>query len=421
MKNRKAILSLILIVFIASVVLIGAIGCGDDDNDNSVFNIIETVTPTPTSTKSWTFLVYIAGDNNLETAGLNDIDEMEQVGSTNDVNIVVQFDRNGEYDPRLDWTGCRRYFITQGTSTGAIDSTLVQDMGDVNTGDYNQFVDFVKWGMQNYPANKYAVILWNHGSGWRKAVKEARGICWDDTSNDHITEAQVRTAMSEIYTYYGKKVQLLGMDACIMGNLEVAYDVKDYADYLTFSQVNEPNDGYPYHTILSDLTSSPTMSASSLASVIVTRYGEYFSGLNQTASQSAIDLSQVDSLVTAINNFNTTAQSVMINERANFITARTNTVEIASADPDLKDLYEYMSNIQAVSNDASVQAAASAVETGVANTVIATQSVNFTSYGLSIWLPNDTEYTQYVDTYSALSFASQKWDEFLAQLVAVGK
>ena len=419
MKNRKLVLSLVLVLFVASIIMIGAIGCGDNNNDNSVFDIIETGTPTPTpsETKSWTFLVYMAADNNLEGNALDNLDWMEQAGSTNNVNIVVQFDRNGQYDPRLDWTGCRRYYVNYGTTEGTIQSTLIQDMGDVNTGDYNQFTDFVKWGMSNYPAERYAVILWNHGSGWRNKAAGVRGICWDDTSDDHITEAQMRVALSDINTYYGKKIQLVGLDACVMGNMAVAYDVKDYANYLTFSQINEPGSGYPYNTILTDLITYPTMTEAQLASSIVTRYGEYYTSTGETVTQSAINLSQMDALVAAVNSFSTTAQNVMTNERDNFITARTNTVEIASGDPDYKDMYEYMDNVQALSNDASVQAAAAAVKTAHANAVVAKTDVNLTTHGLNIWLPDDAEYTSYINTYRALAYGAQLWDEFLEQLV----
>jgi len=419
LKNRKLILSLVLLLFVASIIMIGAIGCGDDNSDRSVFDIIETGTPTPTpsATKSWTFLVYMAADNNLEDSGLDNIDWMEQAGSTDKVNIVVQFDRNGQYDPRLDWTGCRRYYINYGTNEGTIDSTLIQDMGDVDTGDYNQFTDFVKWGMANYPAERYAVVLWNHGSGWRNRAASVRGICWDDTSDNHITEAQMRLALSELYSYYGKKIQLVAMDACVMGNMEVAYDVKDYANYLTFSQINEPGSGYPYNTILTDLITYPTMTEAELASTIVTRYGEYYTTTGQTVTQSAVNLSQMDALVTAVNNFSTTAQAVMTNERANFIAARTNTVEISSDNPDYKDLYEYMDNVQALTNDATVQAAAASVKTAHANAVVAKTDVNLTTHGLSIWLPTDQEYASYIDTYRALAYGAQMWDEFLEQLV----
>lgn len=413
MKKRNLVLSLVLVLLVASIIAIGAIGCGSSNDDESIFD----PSPTPSATKSWTFLVYMAADNNLEANGLDNIDWMEQAGSTNDVNIVVQFDRNGEYDPRLDWTGCRRYFVNYGTTAGMIESTLIQDMGNVDTGDYNQFTDFVKWGMTNYPADRYAVILWNHGSGWRNKGASVRGICWDDTSNNHITEAQMRTSLAEINAYYGNKIHLVGMDACVMGNMEVAYDVKDYANYLTFSQINEPASGYPYNTILTDLVNNPNMTEAQLASTIVTRYGEYYTATGQTVTQSAVNLSQMDNLVSALNNFSTTAQNVMAIERENFITARTNTVEIEPGNPDYKDLYEYMNNVQALTNDATVQAAASAVKTAHSYAVVAKTDVNFTSYGLNIWLPADQEYFSYIDTYRALAYGAQLWDEFLEQLI----
>ena len=64
--------------------------------------------------KEWTILVFINGDNNLEGAGIDDINEMEKVGSTDDVNIIVEIDRTSGYDySNGDWTTTRRYYITK--------------------------------------------------------------------------------------------------------------------------------------------------------------------------------------------------------------------------------------------------------------------------------------------------------------------
>ena len=109
----------------------------------------------------WTFLVYMAGDNNLDGAALRDIAEMARAGSTKDVNILVQLDR-------IEDNLTRRFRITQG---GGFKKDCIESFGDTNTGDPQILYEFVKWAVDNYPADRYALILWNHGSGWWEDAK----------------------------------------------------------------------------------------------------------------------------------------------------------------------------------------------------------------------------------------------------------
>jgi len=109
----------------------------------------------------------LAGDNNLEGAGIDDFLEMSSVGSSSAVNIVVQFDRIPGYDDSYgDWTSCKRFCVTPGmTPTPA---NAISDLGECNMGDPNTLDEFVMWATTDYPADKYALILWNHGSGCKK-------------------------------------------------------------------------------------------------------------------------------------------------------------------------------------------------------------------------------------------------------------
>jgi hypothetical protein len=184
----------------------------------------------------WTFMVYMAGDNNLDGAALRDIAEMARAGSTKDVNILVQLDR-------IEDNLTRRFRITQG---GGFKKDCLESFGDTNTGDPQILYDFVKWAADNYPADRYALILWNHGSGWwedaksRAAVpaekkprrhlfnhpvpQEHRSICYDDTSGgDALDNRELKGVLSQACALLGKRIDLLGMDACLMNMVEEAY------------------------------------------------------------------------------------------------------------------------------------------------------------------------------------------------------
>ena len=114
----------------------------------------------------WTFMVYINGDNNLEDAGIEDINEIEEGGgSSTGVNILVQFDRSRNYsNADGNWDGARRYLVGAGQSNG-IDTPYLEDLGRVDSGDWRTIADFAD-GVQMVPAEKYALVIWDHGWRW---------------------------------------------------------------------------------------------------------------------------------------------------------------------------------------------------------------------------------------------------------------
>src|SRR5690606_2280099 len=116
---------------------------------------------------AWTVMVFIAGDNNLEPAGLMDINEMEAVGSSRDVNILVEMDRSRSYvDYDGDWTDARRFYIQQDQDLEVINSPVMERLGETNSGSADTVADFATWGITNYPAQKYMLVLWDHGGAW---------------------------------------------------------------------------------------------------------------------------------------------------------------------------------------------------------------------------------------------------------------
>ncbi len=106
------------------------------------------------SKAKWTFMVYMAGDNNLSGAGDADLREMRKIGSTADVNVVTQFDNAGD-------VGTKRYIVQRDRINERVES-----LGETDSGDPKVLIDFVAWARAEYPAERYALVLWNHGGGW---------------------------------------------------------------------------------------------------------------------------------------------------------------------------------------------------------------------------------------------------------------
>ena len=154
----------------------------------------------------------------------------------------------------------------------------------------------------------------------RSQDDEARGILCDDTSLDFLTNVELSQALrvaefaadeAEVQAIFADKsrlagmmrwgnegarrrLNLLGMDACLMAMIEVQYQVRRFAEVLVASQEVEPMNGWPYHTILAELAARPTMTSRELATLIVDHYADSYSGRSTpNITQSAVDLSRM--------------------------------------------------------------------------------------------------------------------------------
>ncbi len=164
---------------------------------------------------------------------------------------------------------------------------------ELNMGDPETLKWFINYTIEQYPAEKYALILWDHGGNWE-------GICWDWTENDHLTIEEVKIAVSESAI---KHIDLLGFDACLMASIEVAYTISltDKVGVMVASEDFIPWDGWPYDLILSGLTENPEWSAEEFSIFIVDNYIASYShgtqGFAWFVTLSAINLTEVKTLV----------------------------------------------------------------------------------------------------------------------------
>ncbi len=287
-----------------------------------------------TAPANWTVLAYLAADNDLEDALLGDLKEMERVGSRpGAVEIVAQVDRaRGHTAADGNWTGTRRYYVTQSAKPRRISSTLLADLGETNTGDPRVLKDFLTFGAKRYPAQATMLILSDHGSGfyvppemlsagagrvamparqlrqgffrptrdWLPEPDALRGIAYDDGSGDCLDNRELKQVVAHAHRVLGRPLDIVGMDACLMTMLEVAYQLRDHARILVGSQELEPGAGWPYATIFGDLVARPTMTPHELGATIVRRYAEFYGSDGPDITQSAIDLGNLDDLVGAV-------------------------------------------------------------------------------------------------------------------------
>jgi hypothetical protein len=237
----------------------------------------------------WTFMVYIAGDNNLDPAALKDIGEMAKVGSSEDLNVIVQLDRAKDRKTR-------RFFITK---DGGYRKDCIEIFDETNTGDPTVLQEFILWGMEKYPASRYALVIWNHGGGWWDEPEKAkRNIAYDDSSDgDSLNNQELQQVLDKIAQIHGKRIDILGMDACLMAMVEVAYQLRDSIKITVGSEEEEPFDGWPYDRVLDILKNKPRVGTATVGRNMVKAYINSYQGKGEDVTQSAFNLYSIGDVV----------------------------------------------------------------------------------------------------------------------------
>jgi|GEM_PF-2583846 len=367
------------------------------------------------SMAEWTVLIYLDGDNDLEREAIDDFLEMATVGSSATVNILVQFDRIPGYDARYgDWSGTLRFRVTRGMTPEPQHALL--DLGEVNMGDPKTLADFVSWGMATFPARRTALILWNHGDGWRAAssVKGGRkAICWDDTGGrDALDIVELRNVLAAITQEGATPLDLLAFDACLMAMIEVDAQIAPFVQVRVGSEDTEPGTGYPYDTILRDLVQHPDWNGAALGTMIVERYYQAYGGETQSAVRLGENytplLDAVDRLALALLDHQTTEMEIIRAARR----------QVRSFEVDYVDLADLARLIATTTTAGPLRNAAQAVVEAVKRVTLANRygASLVGANGISIYFPAQPAHWDplYAGDSGYLAFTIQThWDEFL--------
>ncbi len=244
---------------------------------------------------SWTFLVYLMGDTDLEPFAIEDLLEMASVGSSDEVNIVALVDRHPEYSDDgvlnlADWEDTRLLSIGSG------EITELAAPGELNLGHPETLASFIETGITSFPADRYAVVLWDHGAGWP-------GMGPDETDGlDVLDMADLAQGLSDGLDRAGvERIDLIGFDACLMATYEVASIVAPYADYMLSSQELEPGHGWNYEA-LATIVENPAASAVDLGRAVIEGFAAQAeaSGTGEDITLSLLDLSRAGDLQAAL-------------------------------------------------------------------------------------------------------------------------
>ena len=233
------------------------------------------------SSASWTFMVYLDADNSLDWFGPVNLQQMSD-GLSHDANVKVV-----ALMDRLNLPA-NIYEVTAG------EVKIVQSLGEVDMGVPETLTMFVEFAMENYPAAYYFLDVWDHGGGYK-------GVCWDDSSGHHLSPHDVETAIASAESSEKQWVQVVGFDACLMGMVEVCYELKDVCDIVVGSEMLTPGYGWPYTQLMAYLSSNPAVSPSMLCSVLAEDYVASYP--KYTVQLSAIDETEFSDFAESFNVF----------------------------------------------------------------------------------------------------------------------
>ena len=415
--------------------------------------------------EKWLVMLYQdADDKILEQDIFVDLNEAERAGSSDQVQIVSQIDRfQAGYRGGGDWSSAKRFFVTQDSDLESAGSQQVADLGEVNMADGDTLVDFVTWAAETYPADKYVLIMADHGMGWPGGWSDptAPGRVGGDSPieqrlGDQLYLHELDAALGEIRAQTGiDKFELIGMDACLMGHLEVFSALEPHARYAVASQETEPALGWAYTSFLRALQSNPNVSGAELGRLIVDSYIQddqrivddqarldFVGGgrgvlskvslpsANQLAQQleanvtlSAVDLSALPALMDSVDELSYALQQI---DQKPVAQARSYAQSYTSifgnqVPPSYIDLGSFTKLLEESTRDGEVVQAARRVQDALAASVIAERhgSAKPGASGVSVYFPNSQLYANPVSGYQSYGAVAERfaqeslWDDFL--------
>ena len=399
--------------------------------------------PIPRTTPAnWTILIHFAVDNNIDTDFeanygiisnyLSTLENIKALDVGNNIEILVLMDCYNNIRFKDGY-----YRLTGGSFKN---DRLTPIITEVNSGSVSQIEAFMDWVITNYPGNHYMYSIFNHGSGFSNNSSTGElggnynkeklyGIGFDDSQNDSLSHDEIGTILNYLKNnkLSGNNLDIFYVYACLMGGIELAYEIKDYANYLLCSEDSFPADYWSYDA-LGSIVANLTISAEDLGIAFCDSAYNYFSNLSipRGFTLSLIDLTNnnIDNLYDSINTFAGLACDHINNATdASFYNKAANDAYIMDI-PYYIDLGKYLDNIQAEDTaniPQNIQDAAEAAETNLNTCVAYSREYGFPdASGLTIYhnLWNafyDFPYNIY-ETNLNLDFASNDWIDYIKEL-----
>jgi hypothetical protein len=262
----------------------------------------------------WTLLLYLNGDNDLDEFMFNTLTNTVAAGPSPRANVLMLVDG---YTTTMAYSDTMLYDVTRGEAT-PLSATQVTT-GERNMGDGQTLVDFVTWGQSHYPTRYTLVAIVDHGGGWapgdeafpsdipalarhRHWSAGSNGLSWDFTSDhDYLDSEEIRQAMATITNGGTDPLDVVFYDVCLMGMLEVAYQIKDHASFFVSSQnIGWAPVGPEGRYIQTIQGIDPTATPRQMAELLVQAYANATPPNGHPFTISAVDLSSLSTVASTM-------------------------------------------------------------------------------------------------------------------------
>ena len=369
------------------------------------------ISPKDIPAADWTMFVNLNADNNLESFGKDDLNEMEAGGGSlqGKLNMIALVDGGSMKDTTNNWnTGARLMYVTKDpNNSGKVVSREIQvdpksdlgklmaaGKGELDTGSPEVLRAALKYVQDNTQSKHYMLDLWDHGAGWK-------GVSYDDHPNSNLDMPELQKALTGL----PQKIDVISADACLMATVEVADTAKAAgADFLVGSEEVEPGTGWNYTDLLSRAAKlfdgKTSVTAEQMAKAV---QDSYAAGPRDNVTMSVTDLSKLDGLNGKLNEFSDALVKAGGLQNKTLRTAYEKTLRFD--DVDQMDLGDFAKRVSAGSTDPSLKKAADALVAELAKTTTekgAKGDAKFaTATGLTVYGPRGSVDSQYKQTGSA--------------------
>lgn len=426
------------------------------------FNLLNSYTPTPLEIipitqqelqlkkrvkTDWLFIVYIAGDNDLDYFARRNVEEMKLIGSNENITVAVQLDRHGPTQHT------KRLFVAKDVLY-QVNADDISSQQKLNSGNAQTLIDCCKWAIESYPANHYALVLWNHGTGILDSIRgkttnpselfifnpanhmleldrsvdflsfmehknkrDPRGVCFSDTYGSYLTNQKLEFALKTITheILHDKKFDIIAFDACLMAMIEVADLIAPYSNYMVASEEVELGTGWGYQLVLEPFLED-TLTPEQFAQHMVKSYAKRYEPITKDFTQSALKLDQVKALK---NNIDTVSNLLLeasyhqldYSVKKTIRASRSKRACTCFAEPSYIDLYHFYQNLKEAINfirlpeehASLIQQISAALQEGLALithcVLIQENGKNLVNaHGISIYFPLRTVERSYPET-----------------------
>jgi len=271
---------------------------------SDAFTVTAAVTPQP-----YLAMVYMACDNNLASSCERLFNNLELAAHNNPNIRLVAF-----WDGLVH--GDSAYYLIQADENpyarATYDESSYVSLGEVDSANPSTLVQFAAWAKSQYPDTYSFLSLIDHGAGWAPDLFPGQpqgydwnggdgvgGLFWDDTSGKVMPTKVLADALKWM-TRGGNKFDLIYMDACQMGTVEVMAELTPYAKYIV-SHENFAWATYPYDQFFNGVTSSTA--PDDLARQIASVYSDSLPDDGHPAQMSVIKSSEMSNVLTELEDF----------------------------------------------------------------------------------------------------------------------